>query len=215
MIDRVRLSAAAIGLFAFALWLGFVVTAGDLSGFDISVSRIFNLHRGVSSDWIIAAAQFISWIGGGVQRYIMVTLLSLGLWRFWGLRAGLVMALTSLLSSFASDIFKIYFGRLRPELVPHLENITSYAYTSGHATNAAAVYLLFILLMPGGARTAWKILALFLTIATGLSRVMLGVHWPSDVIGGWMLGSAFALGAYNLICSVDNRRAGHHTLLAK
>ncbi len=189
--------AALLGI--AVLLLGSAVTHGWFTGFDHVVSDALNLRNGQSPQWLIASMQGISWIGGGAQRYIMVLLLTLALWRWWGWGAGLAMGLGSLLSSVASDVMKIYFDRLRPDLVPHLDQVGSAAYPSGHATSAAVVYLLFILLASKARHPAWQAAAFALIILTGLSRIMLGVHWPSDVVGGWMLGTAFALTTYAVI----------------
>jgi undecaprenyl-diphosphatase len=186
-------------LFGAVSILGFLSINGFFRGFDHSLSAALSLEVGVSPPWLIQIMKIISWIGGGIQRFVIVALLSAALWRYWGWGAGLAMALTSLLSAFTSETLKHYFGRLRPDFVPQLDPITSFAYPSGHATNAAVVYLLFVLLMPNRAHIGWQILAAIMIFLTGLSRIMLAVHWPSDVLGGWMLGSSFALGAYAVI----------------
>ncbi|MFC4292110.1 phosphatase PAP2 family protein [Sphingorhabdus arenilitoris] len=201
------LGLAAI-LLALTAVLGFAVDAGWIAGVDLALSQALNLRAGISPDWLIAATQAVSWIGGGTQRYLMVALLALALWRYWGAGAGLAMGLTSLFSSIASDAAKLYFARPRPELVPHLDPITSFAYTSGHSASAATVYLLFILLMPGKVHPGWQAAAAALILLTGLSRVMLGVHWPSDVLGGWMLGAGFAVGAYAIIQTKKEAKFG-------
>lgn len=152
--------------------------------------------------------QGISWIGGGVQRYIIVAALTAALWRWWGWGAALAMGLTTLVSAFTSEMLKIYFGRVRPDLVPHLDSVTSAAYPSGHANNAAVVYILFIMLVPQARHPGWQLAAAAMILLTGLSRIMLGVHWPSDVIGGWMLGTSFALMAAAVIAHRQHQRQG-------
>ena len=193
------LLAFAIALLTFVIALGFAVTAGWIHNFDIAVSQALNMQRDTSPGWLIFCMQAISWIGGGIQRYIIVALLTAALWRWWGWGAGLAMGLTTLVSAFTSEILKSYFGRIRPDLVPHLDTINNAAYPSGHANNAAVVYILFIMLVPQARHPMWQAVAAMLILTTGLSRIMLGVHWPTDVIGGWMLGISFALGAAAVI----------------
>ncbi len=188
-----RLLLAGLSLVAAMVLLGFAVKAGYFQQFDLAVSHLLNLRHGASPEWLISIMWWISWFGGGVQRYIMVTMLTIALWRWWGWGAGLAMGLTTLLSSFASDMLKMFFARSRPELVPHLDLQSSFAYPSGHANNAAVVYILFIMLVPQARHPLWQLAALCLIVVTGISRIMLGVHWPTDVIGGWMLGTASAL----------------------
>ena len=94
---------------------------------------------------------------------------------------------------------KLFFARVRPDLVAHLDPIASPSFPSGHANNAAVVYILFIMLVPQARRPWWQFAAAAMIVLTGLSRIMLGVHWPTDVLGGWMLGTSFALGAAAVI----------------
>ena len=201
-----RLLAAAITLFALVIALGYAVNAGWFRDFDITISNAFNMQRGVSSDWLILAMQAISWIGGGIQRYIIVAILTAALWRWWGWGAGLAMGLTTLVSAFTSDILKIFFSRTRPDLVTPLDLVSSPAFPSGHANNAAVVYILFIMLVPQARHPFWQLAAAVMIVVTGLSRIMLGVHWPTDVIGGWMLGISFALAAAAVIAHRAHQR---------
>lgn len=203
-----RLLISAAVLFALVIALGYAVNAGWFRGFDIAVSNALNLRRGVSNDTLILFMQGISWIGGGVQRYIIITVLTLALCRWWGWGAGLAMGLTALVSSITSDMLKMFFARVRPDLVTQLDPISSAAYPSGHSNNAAVVYILFIMLVPQARHLGWQLLAAMMILLTGLSRIMLGVHWPTDVIGGWMLGASFALSAAAVITYRQHLRKG-------
>jgi undecaprenyl-diphosphatase len=118
------------------------------------------------------------------------------------------MGLTTLVSAMTSEVLKAYFGRVRPDLVPQLDIINNAAYPSGHANNAAVVYILFIMLVPQAQHPGWQLAAAAMIIVTGLSRIMLGVHWPTDVIGGWMLGTSFALMAAAVIAYRRHQRQG-------
>lgn len=202
----IRLLSAGLVLLTAVVALGYAVTAGHFHDFDIAISQALNLREGQSPAWLINLMWIISWQGGGIQRYIMVTVLTLALWRWWGGGAGLAMGLTTLLSSFTSDAMKLFFARIRPDLVPQLDPIHSPAYPSGHATNAAVVYILFIMLVPQARHPGWQALAALAIFLTGLSRIMLGVHWPTDVIGGWMLGTSFALFAAAVIAWREHQR---------
>jgi undecaprenyl-diphosphatase len=187
-----RLSLAAI-LLILVILLGMIVADDEGSGVDRAISAALGLRTGQSSVAAIMFWQGVSWTGTGTQRYIFVTGLALwlGLKRNW--RHGVGFALASLLSLGASEFLKAYFARPRPTLIPHLDFTNNFAYPSGHATSAAVVYLLFALLVPTRHRVLWLCAAVILTFLTGISRIILGVHWTSDVIGGWMLGSFFAI----------------------
>ncbi|MGB5077935.1 MAG: phosphatase PAP2 family protein [Sphingorhabdus sp.] len=203
-----RLLAAAVLLFVLVILLGYAVKAGWFLGFDISVSHALNLQRGTSPEWLIVGMQGISWIGGGVQRYIIVAILTCALWRWWGWGAALAMGLTTLASAFTSDMMKIFFARIRPDLVAQLDPITSPAFPSGHANNAAVVYILFIMLVPQARHPLWQLAAALMIFLTGISRIFLGVHWPTDVLGGWMLGTGYALLAAAVIAHRRHQRQG-------
>jgi len=203
-----RLCLSAALLFAAVIVLGYLVTDGHFREFDIAISNALNMQRGAAPDWLILLMQGISWIGGGIQRYVIVTILTIALWRWWGWGAALAMGLTTLVSAFTSEILKAFFARMRPDFVPHLDSVTSAAYPSGHANNAAVVYILFIMLVPQARHPGWQLAAAAMIIVTGLSRIMLGVHWPTDVIGGWMLGTSFALIAAAVISHRQHQRQG-------
>lgn len=188
--------------------LGWAIAAGVPQAVDLALSAPLSLQRGLSPAWLIALMQAISWVGGGPQRTVIVIIIALALWRWRGALAGSTLALAALGSTLTSDWLKLFYLRLRPSLVPHLDSvIANQSYPSGHATNAAVVYVLFALLAPPALRPRLLVLAALLTFLTGLSRVMLGVHYPSDVLGGWMLGLAFALLAAEYCQRLSGTRA--------
>jgi len=92
---------------------------------------------------------------------------------------------------------KVLFSRPRPDLVDHLVVVVTPSFPSGHALLSAAVYLTLAALLARelakqGLRRCLFGLAVLLTLLIGISRVCLGVHWPSDVLGGWIIGSLWA-----------------------
>jgi undecaprenyl-diphosphatase len=107
---------------------------------------------------------------------------------------------------------KELFQRPRPEIVPHLREVLTLSFPSGHAMTSAAVYLtLGALLMRISERRITKIycmaMAALVTVLVGVSRVYLGVHYPTDVLAGWLLGLSWALSCW-LIERALERRTG-------
>ncbi|MDR4306542.1 phosphatase PAP2 family protein [Chelatococcus sambhunathii] len=93
---------------------------------------------------------------------------------------------------------KIGFARPRPDMVEHLVSVQSLSFPSGHAMSSAVIYLTIGALL-AQSEPRWALrgyiltVSVLLTLAIGVSRVFLGVHYPTDVLAGWSLGAAWAL----------------------
>jgi undecaprenyl-diphosphatase len=113
-----------------------------------------------------------------------------------------VFAATSL-AALANALLKLYYQRPRPDLIPHAMYLDSSSFPSGHAMLSATVYLTLGALLArlttvGYLRLYILGVAALVSALVGISRVYLGVHWPSDVLAGWAAGAAWALGAWAL-----------------
>lgn len=109
-----------------------------------------------------------------------------------------------------SVILKNLFSRERPNVVPHLAEVSSLSYPSGHSMLSSVVYLtLAVLLARALKRREVKIymvsVALFLSLIIGLSRIYLGVHYPTDVLGGWAAGTAWAVFCWLVAYGLERR----------
>lgn len=184
---------AAAALILATVLLGLAVGAGWTQAADWHISHLLSLRIDESDPTLIAFMQRVSWVGGGPPRWIIVIALSALVWHWCGPRCAIALAGASLLSNLASSLMKLGFGRARPDLIDHLDHVSSYSYPSGHATSAAVVYLFLIWLAPPHWRPNACILAAAMILLNGFSRIMLGVHWASDIAGGTMLGGAFAM----------------------
>ncbi|MFF0368022.1 MULTISPECIES: phosphatase PAP2 family protein [unclassified Micromonospora] len=118
----------------------------------------------------------------------------------WLLRRGarrlaLWVTTTMVVGGLIGPLLKLLVGRDRPDLLDPVARAVGYAFPSGHALNATlAAGVLLLVLLPYAGRGAWRVTlwvaAVLVAVLTGLSRVALGVHWASDVLGGWLLGAA-------------------------
>lgn len=111
--------------------------------------------------------------------------------------AALFVVVASLGGLGLNAVLKHSFDRERPDEILHLIDIDSYSFPSGHAMSSATIYLTLAVLLtrltPHRRRKLYVLgAALALTFCVGLSRVFLGVHYPSDVVAGWAAGLAWA-----------------------
>jgi undecaprenyl-diphosphatase len=186
-----------LALMAAALLIGLAVVWFGIGGpLEADALRAIALREGRSPDWLIALFQRVTWMGDASQRSILM--IAAGGWLLWTqrVRAALVMVTFPSVAGATSSILKQLYARARPDVVPHLDTFGNLSFPSGHATNAMAMLLLAALLLPSRHRTLWTTLAVAGGVAVGLSRNLLGVHWPSDVVAGWLWGAGFALTGY-------------------
>lgn len=136
---------------------------------------------------------------GGVAVMTLITLSVLGfliIKNKYHVAVYVAVSVTS--GAMLSTILKAVFDRPRPDLVPHLSHVQLPSFPSGHSMIAAIVYLtLGVMLAKIEPDKSGKIfivmVALILTVLVGISRVYMGVHWPTDVIAGWIAGFVWAL----------------------
>ena len=192
------LAGAAIGALAIALFmaLGLVV---DRYPFALDRWFIQGIRGANPPAGLAYAARDVTALGGGlVLTTVVVTVAGLLLiQRLWLTALALVAAAT--VGGWAVDIIKHTIVRARPDLVPHLVAASGYSFPSGHSANSAIVYLTVAALASQvtrtrAVRTYLFAVAILLVGAIGISRVYLGVHWPSDVLAGWSFGTLWALG---------------------
>jgi undecaprenyl-diphosphatase len=123
-------------------------------------------------------------------------------------RVALLLVAITLAGRFLVDLQKVGIGRLRPADEVHLVNVSDLSFPSGHAANTMIVFLsLALLVAPRRYRYLAVPIALIGTAAVGMTRPMLGVHWPSDVVGGWAFGAAWVL----LMVGLAERLGQAHT----
>ncbi|MEU6513856.1 phosphatase PAP2 family protein [Streptomyces sp. NPDC046978] len=188
-------AAAALSLASLTLLLLVALSWHPLTALDGDVSRTLHrsalAHRGTTrafrilTDWVwdpatmrILAAAAVLWL----------------LWRRRDPRTALWVAATGVLAALVQNAFKVLVGRARPVWPDPVDSARGSAFPSGHAMTATVVCgLLLWLLHRYGAAGATRLMAwaaaVVSVVGVGLTRVWLGVHWPSDVVGGWLLGA--------------------------
>jgi len=197
---------AAIGLLGGLLWaflsIADAVSEGDTKTWD---TRILLLLRDPSNSalpwgpqWVQEMARDLTALGS-VTVLTLLTAAVIGylvLVRKRHAALGVFIAITS--GQILSTLLKAGFDRARPDIVPHGTVVYTASFPSGHSMMAAITYLTLGALLArvhGPRRTKVYLLtvALVLTGLVGISRVYLGVHWPTDVLAGWAVGATWAL----------------------
>lgn len=195
-----------IVLVALALW-GFAELADEVSeGETMSIDERIVLMMRQDADpskpigpgWLATAGRDVTALGDAVILVFIIFAVAgfLALEKKYG-PAVFIIAVT-VTGQFASSGLKLLFARERPDVVPHLTEVATASFPSGHSTMAAVVYLtLGMLLAQLQFQRRTKLftlgLAVFLTVVVGLSRVYLGVHYPTDVLAGWLVGGCWAM----------------------
>jgi len=167
-----------------------VVGRKELVRFDTPVAGFFIAHR---KPWLTRIMEVVTW--GGSFSVVAVLVVTAGLYAYRRTRSWHGLALTGLSllgASTASRLVKLLVARDRPPGV-RLIDALGYAFPSGHATAATAAWMSIALVLAGYTsrwrrRVAILAGALLPVLLVGVSRVYLGVHYPSDVLGGWALG---------------------------
>jgi undecaprenyl-diphosphatase len=196
-----RAWAVLILLVAY-LALGFAVTRLPIAEID----RALHVFAGHST----GAALFPTRAGTfPVYAVLLVVTLLIGILRRGWFPSTLVIVGTFLCAWFSSDLFKEFFRRARPEQWYGLHE-TSFAYSSGHATLALVFYGLWAYLLwrtapPAPWRTAATALLVCWVAAVGWSRLALGAHYPTDVLGGYILGAIWLLVGMTVIDRLTSR----------
>jgi undecaprenyl-diphosphatase len=191
----------AVALLGFG-WLAAAVPAGGTDGFDRAVMLALrnpaDLADPVGPAWLERAARDLTSLGS-VTVLALTSLAAVGFLCMVRKRAAALLVLASVGGGMLlSALLKDAFGRARPDLVPHGVEVHTLSFPSGHAMLAAATYLtlgaLLARVQPHRRVKAYLLtVAVVLTVLVGVSRVHLGVHWPSDVLAGWCVGAAWAL----------------------
>ncbi|AGZ40643.1 phosphatase PAP2 family protein [Actinoplanes friuliensis] len=193
-LTTVSAALALMVLVPFALLA--VLVTGDwspLHTLDATVTS--NLH-----DWALTHPHLTEanlwWSAIFSPNPLRVAALILAVWlyRRHARRLALWVVTTMTVGGLLGILLKLLIGRHRPDLLDPVARAAGFSFPSGHALNAALTAGVFVLVLLPLARDGKRLLlwtaAAVVTVVTGLTRIVIGVHWTSDVVAGWLLGIA-------------------------
>ena len=162
--------------------------------------------------WLASGAQDLTALGSPTVLGLTVLAVTGYLFLHGLYRNGMFIFVASVGGWVLNWLLKAVFARSRPDIVPHLREVMSSSFPSGHALTSAAVYLtlgaLLMRIAEGRLAKYYCIaIAMLLTFLVGSSRVFLGVHYPTDVVAGWLIGMSWALLCWVVERTLE-RRAG-------
>jgi undecaprenyl-diphosphatase len=199
---RALLKPLLVVFVAATLALLFIVLAGEVQEGD---TRFFDMQLLLRAKelragypWLAEVMRDLSGLGSTVVL-TLVTVATVGYLALVSQRTRAVLVATSVISgTVLVSVFKAAFGRIRPDLVYAELPASGLSFPSGHASMSAIVFLTIAALLASShtrisERTCILVTAGLMTFLVGLSRIALGVHYATDVLGGWAFGSAWAI----------------------
>jgi len=213
LFSRVEFSVLLAGLaVAGAAWGFFVLASevreGELHALDtdllLALRTPGQLDNPIGPQWLEIAMRDLTSLGSAVVLVMLtaiVVIFLLATRRF----AMAALALVAIAGGQAlSSLLKFGLDRSRPDIVPHLVEVTTQSFPSGHAMMSAITYLTLGAMLaraqPSNRMKAYFLsVAILITFLVGISRVYLGVHWPTDVLAGWCAGFAWAMVCWLLV----------------
>lgn len=217
--EELRLLAGTLVLLAIAfavIKLAGEVLEGDTLEFDkqilAALRKADDPSQPIGPAWLEVAAFDITSLGSAAVLGLTVVTV-VGFLVLQGLYRNAAFVLVASAGGWLlNTVLKEVFARPRPSIVPHLREVMTMSFPSGHALTSAAVFLtLGAFLMRVSDKRVTKFycmaVAMVATLLVGATRVYLGVHYPTDVLAGWLIGTSWALFCW-LTARAIERRAG-------
>jgi undecaprenyl-diphosphatase len=190
-----------IGCFSLFVVLAVLVTAGHTSTLDEAGVLLFRSPAdpdipigGESFSFIIAN---LTHLGDSIVLAIISVIAAFILYRKKGTHAAVWFSIAASGSFIITAVAKMAFGRERPDIVEPLVTAISGSFPSGHTLRSAVVYTLVAYLLVRYKIKSQKniiiTMALLIILINGISRMYLGVHWPTDILGAWLIAAFWLL----------------------
>lgn len=193
-----RLSLFSVAFLLVAIPFGFlveqVVNNGSLVRADTSAARSLHVWM-TGSPGAVRVMKIVSFAGQPALFFVIVPAAALVVWRWHHIRLAVFLVVTTALGGVLDTIVKLVVDRSRPSLVDPVATAFGKSFPSGHAMSSTIVYgsliLVFVPLVGRRQRVALVVAVTVAVLAIGFSRLALGVHFISDVLGGYVLGLAW------------------------
>jgi len=191
-----------IGCFLGVVLLAFFALSGGSANLDHAGVLAFrdtdDLSNLIGPDWLKIVFTGITHLGAGPFLILLSLLAVIFSYRKWGQTYALKLMFAFSGVFALTPVLKALFARARPDIVPQFVHATSASFPSGHTLRSTVVYFLVVFLLTrghtqSGSQRLWYTLTALLIALIGLSRVVLGVHWPTDIIAGWLIGTGWVL----------------------
>jgi undecaprenyl-diphosphatase len=197
---RLILVAIGIGVCGF-ITVAVLVNMGITQDLDERLLRLprdpADPSRTLGPAWLEEIARDLTALGG-IAGLCLLTLMVCGYLLICGKYRALLLVLAATLGGLVlNGLLKDRFDRPRPHVVPHKSQVMTSSFPSGHSLNSAVIYLTLATLLASlvekpRPKVYFLSMGLLLTILVGVSRVYMGVHYPTDVLAGWCAGLAWA-----------------------
>lgn len=217
--DLALLKLLLMGLLSLLLGLAFIhigseVLEGDTLSVDHNVLKAAQRLR-LAYPWMVSVMRDLSGLGS-TMVLASFTVATVGYLLLVSQRiTAILVAATVLTGTALNSAFKLIYGRLRPDPAFSDFAVSGLSFPSGHASMSAIVFLtLGVLVASRLSRLTERVyiltVSVVLTLLVGVSRIVLGVHWTSDVLGGWAFGTAWAM-AWLVLARQATARELHQT----